>query len=285
MSLTVVLPIKKNQDGRFIPNQINSIDRLVDVTLPSYVKFFNTMSQFIIIVTDDEYNEVVERTAIFPLPISIMLEDEICPTLTRWHGWWKQQIIKLAMANIVTTPFYLCTDDDVLVIRPTTEKDLIINGKPIFTKVPPNSWHQSWYQDSKTVLKYSRDIKFNDTFMGVSPEILITSIVKSLQGRLTNIYGEWQLALKRLTDKLTWTEYTLYWTHVTYKYDMEDLYDFSKSISDNYIRPGNYIERLNSEFIKKVFDPNNRHHFTPISSKIPAEYNNKVPDMIKPYLL
>jgi hypothetical protein len=137
------------------------------------------------------------------------------------HGWFIQQLTKLAIADHVATPFYLTFDADVLCLRPTAYTDLVRDGRAIVQTAPPN--HPEWNDDAERVLALPRSARQ----FGVTPAVLSREVVRALArhlegrvdarlrrlarrlppGRHREITASWRSFLLR---NLPWTEYAVY---------------------------------------------------------------------------
>ena len=141
------------------------------------------------------------------------------------HGWFVQQLVKLAVADRVAPPFYLTLDADVICVRPTGYDDLVPGGRAVLQTTPPN--HPEWNDDAERVLGLPR----SGRQYGVTPAVLsrdaVRALARHLQGRVAPRWGElaswlppgrardvagsWRSHLLR---SLPWTEYALYGTFV-----------------------------------------------------------------------
>jgi hypothetical protein len=139
------------------------------------------------------------------------------------HGWYVQQLVKLAVANRVGTPFYLTLDSDVICVRPTRYDDLVRDGRALFQTSPPN--HPEWNDDAERVLALPR----SGRQYGVTPAVFATDAVKSLathlerrvdprlrrvaagapEGIVRDVLASWRSFVLR---NLPCTEYALYFT-------------------------------------------------------------------------
>ena len=115
--------------------QEDNLKRIRLIQIPSFKKFLNKryVDKFIIITTNKEY-ESVKRSFRNEkhYPFQIINENVVCPKLKNYKGWYKQQVLKLAVAKLVKTKFYLVVDADVFCTKPMTYNSLIVNKKPIF---------------------------------------------------------------------------------------------------------------------------------------------------------
>lgn len=120
-------------------------------------------------------------------------------------GWYRQQLIKLGIARLIETDFYLTLDADVVCIKPTTHADLVRAGRARVT-TEPEDVHPEWYAHATRVLGLARSGRNH----GVTPSLLHREGVLALHAHLESRFtGVWWQALIRHTP---WTEYTLYHT-------------------------------------------------------------------------
>src|SRR5215813_6569601 len=67
-----------------------------------------------------------------PWTTCVLPETELAPELAyaSWfRGWYRQQLLKLAIAERIGTPNYLTLDADVICVRRVTPEDLAPHGK------------------------------------------------------------------------------------------------------------------------------------------------------------
>ena len=139
------------------------------------------------------------------------------------HGWFIQQLVKLAIAEQVQTPFYLTLDADVLCVRPTRYEDLVRDARAVVQTTAPN--HPEWNDDAERVLGLPR----SGRQYAVTPAVLSRDAVAALarhlatrvdpraralalrlpHGRARELVASWRSHLLR---KLPWTEYAVYGT-------------------------------------------------------------------------
>ncbi len=139
------------------------------------------------------------------------------------HGWFVQQLVKLAVAERVGTPFYLTLDADVFCVRDTRYADLVPDGRALVQTSPPN--HPEWNDDAERVLGLPR----SGRQYGVTPAILsrdaVSALARHLERRVRlrarhaavrlphplarDILASWRSHLLR---SLPWTEYAVYHT-------------------------------------------------------------------------
>jgi hypothetical protein len=139
------------------------------------------------------------------------------------HGWYVQQLVKLAVAPLVGTRFYLTLDADVLCVRPTTYRDLVQAGRALVQTTPPN--HPEWNDDAERVLALPRSGRQFAVTPAVFAAEAVAALVRHLSGRVDprlrrlasrlprgharQVAASWRSFLLR---NLPWTEYALYHT-------------------------------------------------------------------------
>jgi hypothetical protein len=212
VKLTAVLPVRAHPQ-RFPCD----IDWLAKVVVPSFQRFWPRALalEFLIVTppTDMRHmRDALRKPMVFPH--RLLSDDELCPALTGKTGWHKQQILKLAAAEWVTTEHYLTLDADVVLIRELTPKDLFPDGKPTFQAEPAGA-HRQWWLGSQSILKQERPIEDKEMVMGVTPEILRTELCRALRRAIAerNRAGEVDAFLYEMRA-MNWTEYSLYWSYI-----------------------------------------------------------------------
>lgn len=196
-----VLPIKKSDLGRFL-NLHSTIE-----------KYFKCEGTIYVITLDKEFAHIGNYFKQIGKPYSVFPEGEIAPCFrsggTKLPGWWKQQLLKIAIVDKVQTPYYLTLDADCLIVREIHEGDLIRGGKGR-VQYTGNEYFPQWYVKSCDVLRVK---KRPENAVMVTPFLFSTTIVKSLVGRLCEIkaprFSHWT---NYLASRIGWSEYSLYHT-------------------------------------------------------------------------
>ena len=213
--------------------------------------FFPTLGRLVVVVPDrhhDAMNMHVRR-ALRGIPVEVVPEGHWVPDMTSFRhlpGWYKHQLIKLAAAEFVTSPYYLTLDADVLCTRPTTALDLLPGGKAACFVIPKDL-HPGWYEGAQAVLGM-RAVR-QGVLHNVTPVVWSTAGVLELLDHLDGVArrrayargtrGLQQrllLALHRtdpqsrpwrawLAASRPWSEYALYFTLLEAK-GRFDLYHF-----------------------------------------------------------
>lgn len=210
----------------------------VKLLVRSFKKYFDAsgLSQFFIVTTARD-KAIVEDT-VGPMfagrQLEILDENEVCPefendpdTTTQWpkpnKGWYRQQLLKLAINERVDTPYYMTLDSDVLFVRPFSTGSLIRGGKAalnvqtradyvrLYRKTLAAhevSVRESRYRRAESILKYERKPGYIQQWYGETPVLLNCRIVKALT---EHVEATWMKPWRRaLLDNLPWTEYPLY---------------------------------------------------------------------------
>jgi hypothetical protein len=140
-----------------------------------------------------------------------------------FHGWFVQQLVKLAIADRVQTSFYVTLDADVICVRPTRYEDLVVGGRAVVQTTPPN--HPEWNDDAERVLALPRLGRQYAVTPALFSAEAVARLSRHLSGRvdprlrrlasrlpggvMREIVAGWHAFLLR---NLPWTEYALYHT-------------------------------------------------------------------------
>lgn len=221
---SIVMVIK-----RFTYGERDNLDRFVRVGMVTYERFmdWSSVRDFWVIHTKDEGSGIEkELMEGFPhVPWRFVCEDELVPSECP-VGWSRQQTAKLAIAERVQTPEYLIVDDDCILTKAFSYKDMFYNGKLIMNKIQID--FPFFFLWSAQVLDADYDVVQDAPFhMGITPEIFVTDVVRDLVDVLTCKYGA-SPAWQRYLAEHKYTEYCLYWIYLLSKgkcgeyYAMED---------------------------------------------------------------
>ena len=209
------------------------------------------------------------------------------------HGCFVQQLVKLAAADQVATPFYLTLDADVICVRPTRYEDLVPDGRALVQTTPPN--HPEWMDDAERVLALPRSARQ----YAVTPAVLARDGVRALArhldsrvdprtsalgarlpyGRARAIAASWRSFLLR---NLPWTEYAVYHTFLeaTGLFERFHVLAGEDAIYANAVWMESQFEDWDP---RRTFDGRNRFAFTVVQSatRIPPEH---VRAKVEPFL-
>ncbi len=221
------------------------LDAVLPLTLADLARFrilarsieanFTDLARCWVVVPDHQADSM--RIAMPHARFVVVPETEVVPELagSKVKGWYKQQLVKLAMADRVTSDYYLLFDADVICARPIRRHDLFRQGKAYCHRYQ-NSNHACWYHWAERVLELPR----SGWVHGVTPTILSREAVQELAAHLNRQSprpgrfwpklwaqlpawaggprpwrsdhedaGRWR---RVLLDSLPWTEYSLYFT-------------------------------------------------------------------------
>ena len=208
-NLTFVLTLALSGTGRDDDDL-----RRVDLMFRSLAKFLEKQSlqEFIIVTrsTDIEAVRSAVQTGIDQQKLRILDENTICPefldnpdTPSQWpkpnKGWYRQQLIKLAIHEHVQTDFYMTVDSDVIFTKPFSSDSLIRDGRGLLNTQHAGDYKQLYrediaskevkirrarYKDAGIVLKCPRPDRYLDYWYGETPVLLNSEIVRSLTRHL-----------------------------------------------------------------------------------------------------
>lgn len=280
-TLEVVLPLKIHaRQGA------SDLDRFTTLLLRSFDRFFSCKAvvTFLVLVPDGDLLAVIGRIQqLERSDIRVVCEDNLCPALKGRSGWYKQQILKIAAAKMVSSDYYLVLDADVILKRPTELHDLFPAGKPILQKIKA-SVHRDWWVASRKILKSKIEIAQDSIVMDVTPEFLHRETCLALQDAIAsrNNTEEWD---RFLADswQTGWTEYTLYWLYVLERgLDMQ-LYDWSPRNMYEGIWKDEHTNRLSPCYLRRIFAADSNSFFLVVQSNINLELSI-IQERISPYL-
>lgn len=157
-------------------------------------------------------------------PIQFIDDDELVEPGLIKTGWYKQQVIKLLLAERVTTDFYCVFDADVLCCRPLTRSMLIDERGRAVLQYDRQDGQVLWMKNACRLLGYEPDA--STEWMDVTPAILSTTLTRQLCQ---------DIGLQRLIHwisvELT-SEYSLYYINLISKGLFETYHFVGRLISD-----------------------------------------------------
>lgn len=186
------------------------------------------------------------------IAMQVIAESTLIPELGQsslLRGWYRQQLVKLAIAEQMQTANYLTLDADVICVRPTTPEDLAPGGKGLCCVLQENS-HPDWYEGSSSVL--GLEPRRRGILHNVTPAVLNREAVLALQSHLdqrarTGQFRSDLLGLKQragfalnslrsfqpvpwrwyLMLGAPWTEYALYFTYLEATGQLERFHQYT----------------------------------------------------------
>ena len=232
--ITFVLPIATKGTGR----DEEDLER-VGILLKSlyWAADADDIQKLYIVTTEHDYPAVTQRVNEFvtSLRIEVVREADICPeflsqpdTTNAWprpnQGWFRQQLIKLAMYEHVDTDCYMTLDSDVIFVKQFSHHDILADGRALTATFGPNelfhlfkaavashevSVRLTRMRQAETVLRFKLSPEFCNRYYGETPVVLCRPVVEQLARRLEEVHASpWRTALLKL---LPWTEYSLYY--------------------------------------------------------------------------
>ncbi len=265
--LTLVLPIRID-----VNRESSDLDRFIALGLPSLQRFIakSCILELIVIASkQDIYKISRQLTALCVFSFRIVDEDQLCPSIAGSRGWYKQQILKLAIAPLIKTEWYLIIDSDVICIRQVDYSDLIQGGRAIWQKEPA-SLHPDWWRGSENILQVSDAVSSDELVIGVTPELMHTQSVMQLICRIHEIYSGTDWSVTLLKSPEPWTEYTLYWTYLLSCNRAHSLYTKSNTVlyMPDSIWHKDQFSKLGDDWLKKAFDPSAKYFFIVFQSNM-----------------
>jgi hypothetical protein len=265
-----------------IPVHAPDIERLRRYCLPSLIRNLKGIRTITVVVTDDSFErvvtlcgslpsvEVVAASALVPVlgdafrstrrRAALAVAHRLCALLRRAgcdvrytpalaeRGWFHQQVVKLAYADLTPAPYYLAVDADMICARETHVDELFVNGRPIarlYDRIPPSQ--VGWYRWSATLLSAS---PYPSQALAMPPFIFVAAEVRSLpeevnrsaptrnlvdlleilvlgRGSVEHPGRQWE----RLLLMLPWTEYSLYHTYLFKFGRLQEVYELASSLN------------------------------------------------------
>ncbi len=214
-----------------IPLIMSDFERF-EILHASLKRFFKDLGTCWVVTRDDEFDKI--KSKINDNNYKIIKESSVVPEFKKIRnlkGWFKQQVIKLAITKKIRSKFYLTLDADLICIGPVRYSDLIKNGKAL-CQIEKTDFHPKWFKNTERILGFKR----SGRAYGVTPALLSKDCVIELQKFLSKKESNWKLFLIK---NIPWTEYTLYFTFIENtgllkkyheKPDVENICSYKKSL-------------------------------------------------------
>ena len=224
-------------------------ERAARILLPSLFRHYRDLDRLWVVAPKSQLASVARELSEFDNSrVTFLSDEEVVPEFglhRRWglhppSGWYRQQLVKLAIAERMSGEFYLTLDDDLLVVSDFSDSEVLRANRAPRTQdraghasrnLPPGSADNldDWLLWSARVLACEP----LDYQPDVTPSILSRSAVlglaKHLESRCVPRARRWRVAALvgrlclrrglsswrgRLLSLLPWTEYTLYDTYL-----------------------------------------------------------------------
>lgn len=225
--------------------------------LQSLRKYRTPIRKILLLCPSAQVNWFEEEFADLAQHLELQILDE-CKVVAElnecwWvRGWMKQQLLKLAVAHLIETNYFITLDADVVLTRDVALAELLPCGKAAYALTHPTP-HMDWYRGSWRVL----DVPARNTQLehNITPAILSREGVLKLAGfldeRAEGISRSWSfrtLLQRRILAKREsrfaagtrrwtlllaafaqwpldeWTEYSLYYSFLEETGAMEELH-------------------------------------------------------------
>ena len=217
-----------------LPLTEKDLPRFTGILMPTLDRFFVGLGTCWIVVPDAQVHRV--RQVVRTPRYEVVAETELLPELA-WsarlraypskRGWFVQQLIKLAIAERVRSPYYVTLDADVICVRPTAHEDLVIDGRGL-CQLDDADHHANWTRWSRRVLQLPAPARPYNVTPAVLSRAAVLELGQHLMARSSAFWrfvGGWfpeGAAGRRfgthwtgqLLRKLPWTEYTLYFGYL-----------------------------------------------------------------------
>jgi hypothetical protein len=220
-----------------LPLRLQDFERAT-LLFESLLQNFEGLGTLWLVTRDEELEAVRHESQRIPRGLDFRVESELSLVpelrLTKPSGWYRQQLIKLAIAEHLSSELYLTLDADVVCTRKVKPRELAPGGRGL-CYVIEKDLHPHWYTRSEAVLGLSavrQGIVHN-----VTPAVLHRTAVRELAEYLDRRAAERKFAagmrgLKQrfafvraaltrapiapwrllLAAGVPWTEYALYYT-------------------------------------------------------------------------
>lgn len=237
--LSFVLPVTLEESGLNLKSWRNNPDsgcrqRMI-LLLRSFIRMFdqNDLEKIFIVCPEKDCEELslLVETITKDKRYNIIPELDICAEISEMKnnktgkidGWHAQQLIKLSIAEKISTAFYVTLDSDIFCFRPFSAKDLFTRNKAllniekkrdykrIYTKtIAKGEYHakKNRYRNSSEMIDYMRPTMKRHYFHGETPVIMHTKSVLDLAHYIEKKFEKpWKSIL---AQSRSWTEYSLY---------------------------------------------------------------------------
>ena len=182
--LDAVLPLMLKDYARFEILQKSFKVFCKDLGKCWIVTLDHEFEQIKALVSDEQYCVIAES--------SLVPEFKIFRSSNRFSifkslpGWFKQQVIKIAIADKIETDFYITLDSDIICTKPVYYQDLIRDGRAV-CYIHRTHDHHDWYGWGEKVLNI-HNTKNRDFLHNVTPVVINKHAMLELQTYLTQVY-------------------------------------------------------------------------------------------------
>lgn len=256
--LTFVLPVTLKEserigsDGAWRVSPDGSARTRLRFGLTSLLSRFELrdLCELLVICPGEEVDELTDLlgTLTTDRRVHVVSETAICPDVVRMvdpntgaiRGWYVQQMIKLAVAQQVRTPFYLTLDSDIVCIRQFSSADLITRGRGVCGTETEETYRHLYtpkfaaretmikrtrMEASAALLGYERDEGCAGRFYSETPVLYHAETMRGMLSHLSATHGKaWPEVLAGAED---WTEMALYFSYLEMVGELEQRYELA----------------------------------------------------------
>ncbi|MDP2400719.1 MAG: DUF6492 family protein [Actinomycetota bacterium] len=214
-----------------------------------FAKFdLRDLCELLVLCPADELDDVAALVAtVTDDPrVQIVPELDVCPDIVHAvdpltgsiRGWYVQQMLKLAVAERVTTPFYVTLDSDVVCLQPFSSASLVTGGRGVcgFETIEtyealytPGFAIREWENKerrmvtSAELLDYERDGRYRGRYPAETPVLFSTQAMRDMCAHLSGRHSRsWSMVL---AESVGWTEMGLYFEYLEMAGRLEKLYE------------------------------------------------------------
>lgn len=253
--LTFVLPLKINTYGK--GSDLDRVENILLPSLLKYF-CLNDIDKILVITPDEDVETVSSKLNRFVIPLKLWIlnEEKVLEQIPGWRkhkaldryfhlpvqvdkkfnrgrlsrrfhvqaswwtmkGWLKQQMLKLASAALVNTPYYMTLDADLCLMHACGMRDIFPDGRPIYTTYVARQ-HYNWWQGAAEALGFELGVSPDAKVLSVTPEVLSKPAVESMLLHIadrSHCMG-YPTLFNYLAERSDWTEYSLYWLYLQKK--------------------------------------------------------------------
>lgn len=221
---TVANIIFEDKLSLVLPLDVGDLSRYA-ILLRSFTLLISaTVLELLVIVPDDQYRVFSLVTQGFvehlSFPVRIVAESILLPPPTDHYTYYPyaiQMSLKLLVARIILTQYYITLDADVVLVQDFRFGDVIMpDGRAIYQHEPRLTAHPEWWLKSESFLNMSGNIDKSLQGFGATPAVLSTfgsllvlEKIREARGNQPEFIREW---VSSFGVSAVWTEYTLYRT-------------------------------------------------------------------------
>ena len=267
---------ESDKKKKYQPNFSDLDDKRISIAIPSIYKDIfklrnllfsinkyvsNDLIKIIFIIVPDNDLTIFtafnffENDTVLKTKISFIKESELIPPINAFgeknyfffrnkNGWFKQQILKLAISFQIKTKFYLILDSDCVFIKSFQFSDAFLeknNSILSYLQEEEIFVHDKWWKGSAKLLGITEPfLNSLKTGIGVTPQILSVEIIKELCHFIESKSEKekWYTILWsnriQIYPPMIWTEYTLYYLFAVRSGILNNYHIMKKNCIANY---------------------------------------------------